>query len=70
MNEGASSFGIIVFVIIGICFTLSTKTLMFILLYILLPIVGLIVITGLVVMLIQGLKNKNKKALEDNKDNK
>jgi hypothetical protein len=70
MNKGASIFGIIVFVIIGICFTLSTKTLMFILLYILLPIVGLIVITGLVVMLIQGLKNKNKKALEDNKDNK
>jgi hypothetical protein len=59
MDKGTSIFGIIIVILIGVFLALSKETLMFILLYILLPIVGLIIVIGLVIALIKGLKNKN-----------
>jgi ankyrin repeat protein len=66
MKKNVSIYGLILVFLFGTFYALTTKSLVFVFFHILLPIIGIIIIVGLVVTLIQSSKRGSKRKPEDN----
>lgn len=65
MKKEVSIYGLIIVFLFGLFYALSAKSLVYVLFHILLPVIGVLIIIGLIVMLIQSSRRAGKKNSED-----